>query len=79
MALYDRNYTNADVASMAAAQESALVNFVKTTYKFFWCELAHRHHRCARRVYEFPNGYGKSYAYLCRRVCRARWAYVFTL
>lgn len=39
MALYDRNYTNADVASMAAAQESALVNFVKTTYKFFGASL----------------------------------------
>ena len=39
MALYDRNYTNTDVASMAAAQESALVNFVKTTYKFFGASL----------------------------------------
>lgn len=39
MALYDRNYTNVDVASMAAAQESVLVNFVKTTYKFFGASL----------------------------------------
>ncbi|WP_066386895.1 Bax inhibitor-1 family protein [Helicobacter himalayensis] len=39
MALYDRDYTNANVASMAQAQESALVNFVKTTYKFFGASL----------------------------------------
>lgn len=39
MALYDRDYTNANVASIAQAQESALVNFVKTTYKFFGASL----------------------------------------
>lgn len=39
MALYDRDYTNVNVASMAQAQESALVNFVKTTYKFFGASL----------------------------------------
>ncbi|MCI6218186.1 MAG: Bax inhibitor-1/YccA family protein [Helicobacter sp.] len=39
MALYDRNYTNVDVASIANVRESALVNFVKTTYKFFAASL----------------------------------------
>lgn len=39
MALYDRNYTNVDMASIANVRESALVNFVKTTYKFFAASL----------------------------------------
>ena len=40
MALYDRNLNNATATSqMAYADESALVNFVKTTYKFFGASL----------------------------------------
>lgn len=41
MGLYDRNYSNARVANEALAQEqdTALVNFIKTTYKFFGASL----------------------------------------
>ncbi len=39
MALYDRNYTGVDVGAVAEARDSALVNFVKTTYKFFGASL----------------------------------------
>ncbi|MCX2716890.1 Bax inhibitor-1/YccA family protein [Helicobacter sp. MIT 21-1697] len=41
MGLYDRNYTNgAQFANEAVAErDSALVNFVKTTYKFFGASL----------------------------------------
>lgn len=39
MALYDRNYTGVDVGAVAQARDSALVNFVKTTYKFFGASL----------------------------------------
>ncbi|MGX3045445.1 Bax inhibitor-1/YccA family protein [Helicobacter sp. T3_23-1056] len=40
MALYDRNLNNVTATSqMAYADENALVNFVKTTYKFFGASL----------------------------------------
>lgn len=35
MSLYDRNYASESTAYRAQEQESAIVNFVKTTYKFF--------------------------------------------
>lgn len=39
MALYDRNYAGVDVGAVAEARDTALVNFVKTTYKFFGASL----------------------------------------
>lgn len=39
MALYDRNYAGVDVGAVAQARDTALVNFVKTTYKFFGASL----------------------------------------
>lgn len=41
MGLYDRNYTNTDALARehTAQSEVALVNFVKTTYKFFGASL----------------------------------------
>lgn len=35
MGIYDRNYTQAEDVSYQAYSDTALVNFVKTTYKFF--------------------------------------------